>query len=269
MRVSSTSLLLFPLAAFASESFNDCLIKNSQDLAEFADCGHQGSLAVCLSQLTSFSESDITACYSSVGCSAREAYDETISTLERCRELAKTGELKKRFRAAPLPTLFGRADSSSTGKSSTQTGGVLTGEACFTSHPHKTSSCDLTTSGKRTITGTCVPTTVTTSTCAPTMICTVDGSNQDICMEIVRMDIGGIIITLVFAGALVIGIAALTWACCKDRKQQKRLVAKAEAVALARAATKKQRAAQRQPLIRKASGGSNQGSNPFQDQNRV
>ncbi|KAI5462850.1 hypothetical protein BGZ63DRAFT_353101 [Mariannaea sp. PMI_226] len=263
MRFSSASLLLFPLAALASEATNDCLVKNSQNLSEFADCGHQGSLAECLSKLSSLSESDIKACYTDAGCSPLEAYHETEATLKRCHDLAKTGELKKRYRAAPMPTLFQRADASTT-KS-----GILTGSDCFTTGKHSTSSCDLTTSGKKTITGTCVPTTVDTSSCAPTMICTIDAQNADICMEIVRMDIGGIIITLVFAGALVIGTAALTWASCKDRKQQKRLAAKAEAVALARAATKKQRAAQRQPLIRKTSGSPSGAPNPFQDQARV
>ncbi|KAH6880083.1 hypothetical protein B0T10DRAFT_495816 [Thelonectria olida] len=252
------------LASSADEPHFDCLVKNSNDLAEFADCGHQGSLAKCLQNLHSLAQDDLKACYIDAGCSPAEAYSESKDTLRRCQDLAQTGELKKRFKAAPLPTLVARADASSTAQD-TQTGGVMTGTRCFTTGKKSTSSCDITTSGKHVKTNTCVPTTVTTSTCAPSLLCTVNSSNQDICMDLKPMDVGGIIVTLVFAGALVIGAAALTWACCKDRKQQKHLKAKAEAVALKRAATKKQNAAQRQPLIRNPSGG----ANPFQDQPRI
>lgn len=264
------SLLLSGAAAvLASEPHFDCLVKNSNDLAEFADCGHQGSLAQCLQNLNSLAQNDVVRCYVDAGCSHAEAEIESQNTLRRCQDLADSGELKRRYKAAPLPTLLERADATSTATSDTQTGGVMTGDKCFTSGTKSTTACSMTTSGKHTKTVSCSSTVVTTSSCDPTLICTINASNEDICMEIVRMDVGGIIVTLVFAAALVIGAAALTWACCRDRKQQKRLVAKAEAVALARAATKKQRAAQRQPLIRNTSGGSGGGSNPFQDQNRV
>lgn len=99
-----------------------------------------------------------------------------------------------------------------------------------------------------------------------------DNSNETICLVKKEMDTAGIIIAIVFAGALALMMGYLTFMCCRDKKEQKRLAAKSEAVALARAATKKQRAAQRQPLIRNASGQSNPsnaGANHFQDQTRI
>lgn len=274
MRVSS--VVLFAGSALATAKY-ECLVNNHEDLASFADCGHQGALAYCLSQLQTFEESDIRTCYTNVGCSPADAAIEAKATLERCEEMAKSGDLKKRFRAAAYPRAdaFIRADAtttadaSATGKSS-KTGKIYSGTDCFSTGKSSTSSCPLTTSGDRTLTVTCFPTEITTSTCDPTLICTVDSSNNDICMDLHKMDVGGIVVALVFASALVIGAAGLTFACCKDRKEQKRLAAKAEATALARAATKKQRAAQRTPLLRKASGGSAAGgANPFQDQSRA
>ncbi|RGP70894.1 hypothetical protein FLONG3_7350, partial [Fusarium longipes] len=107
---------------------------------------------------------------------------------------------------------------------------------------------------------------ISTSTCRSDVICTTDASAADMCMTKREMDTAGIIIAIVFAGCAALMLGWLIFMCCRDRKEQKRLVAKSEAVALARAATKKQRAAQRQPLIRNASGQSAPGAgNPFQD----
>ncbi|KPM34507.1 hypothetical protein AK830_g12068 [Neonectria ditissima] len=273
MRVSS--VLAFAGSVLAkSVSLHDCLVDNSQDLAAFADCGHQGALAKCLAQLQSFLEPDVRACYTSVGCSGADAEREARFALNRCADMASMGDLKKRFRAADDGLLLPRADATTTADdakttaaSGSKTGSIYSGTDCFTTGTKSTSDCPLSTSSGHVKTLTCTSTVVTTSSCAETLICTTDSANNDICMDLHHMDVGGIIVSIVFAAALVIGAAALTWACCKDRKEQKRMVAKAEATALVRAATKKQRAAQRAPLIRNASGGSN--PNPFQDQNRL
>ncbi|KAH7127581.1 hypothetical protein EDB81DRAFT_809595 [Dactylonectria macrodidyma] len=271
MRVSSVLVLAGSALASANA---DCLVNHSEELASFADCGHQATLANCLSQLESFTESDVRSCYANVGCSPDEAEAEAKYTLERCQEMDKTGDLKKRYRAAALPVadVFARATTAAdaTAAKSTQTGGIRSGDDCLETKEKSTTNCPLTTTSGKTITGKCTDTVITTSSCYETLICTVDSANTDICMDREKMSVGGIVVALVFAGALVLGAAGLTFACCKDRKEQKRLAAKAEATALARAATKKQRAAQRTPLLRNPSGGSGAGApNPFQDQGRV
>ena len=86
----------------------------------------------------------------------------------------------------------------------------------------------------------------------------------------------GIVVTVIFGVAVVLGIAIVTFLCCKDRKEQKRLVAKAEATALARAQTRKKKAEEvRAPLMRKTSGqrvgspaAGGTGGDPFSDRNR-
>ena len=78
------------------------------------------------------------------------------------------------------------------------------------------------------------------------------------------LDTAGIVVAIIFGVIITAAVGTITFLCCKDRSEQKRLAAKAEAVALARAATKKQRNNQeRAPLVsRNVSGG----TNPFQDQ---
>ncbi|KAJ6445450.1 srpk [Purpureocillium lavendulum] len=168
-----------------------------------------------------------------------------------------------------------RADATTTAAAGTTN--LLQGTLCFTTSTTTTTSCPLTTSGKHVLTQTCFPTAVPASECKKDLMCTIDSNNEDICMHRRdALDIGGIIIAIVFAVLITLGLGTLTFLCCKDRREQKRLAAKAEAVALARAQTKKKRAQeQRTPLMQQqqtlggagAGGpGSGRGSpNPFND----
>ena len=124
------------------------------------------------------------------------------------------------------------------------------------------------TEGKKTRTGECHPSQADESSCSPGLFCTHDASGKDVCMDLHdSLDTGGVIVSIVFAVAIVIGIGALTFMCCKERREHKRMAAKAEATALARAQTKKQRSADaRAPLMRQQDG---PGADPFHDQQQA
>ncbi|CAM1507464.1 Fc.00g071050.m01.CDS01 [Cosmosporella sp. VM-42] len=265
MRFSSAVFFAGNALALAK---HECLVNNNEDLAAFADCGHERAISYCLGQLMSFEPADVEACYTKAGCSIAEAEIEAKYTLGRCEEMNKIGDLKKRYRGMLLP----RADATTTDAAAKTTAkssnkfGAMTGTDCFTTGKKSTTECPLSTSDGHVKTVTCFPTEVSTSECAPGLLCTVDTSNNDVCMDLQSsLETSGIVILIVFGIIIALGIGSLTFMCCKESKDQKRLTAKAEAVALARAATKKQRAQDRAPLIRNASGG----SNPFQDQPRI
>ncbi|KAF4461490.1 hypothetical protein FALBO_11717 [Fusarium albosuccineum] len=252
----------------------ECLQRFNVELASDTDCADPATLRFCLSHLEKFDQEDVKECYVSTGCSFEEAEVESHHTWQRCDELARAGDLRKRYQAAPLPTFMPRADAAPEPTEPPHHGlfkraDTSSGTDCFTTGETETESCPLTTKDGKTQTKTCFNTKVTTSKCSDDVICTLDSNNNDICMVKQEMGTAGIIIAICFAAALALMMGYLTFMCCRDKKEQKRLAAKAETVALARAATKKQRAAQRQPLIRNASGQSNPGSNPFQDGNRV
>lgn len=268
MRFSSAIFFAGNALAVANR---ECFVDHSADLAVFADCANHKALTYCLEKLESFAETDVQSCYTSSGCSETQAKIEAHHTQERCEELVKTGELKKRFQAEPIPNMA-RAEAaaiSTVPAKALRKRAAMSGTDCFETGKTSTSECPKETVSGKTTTGSCFPTEVTTSKCASGLICTLDASNNDICMEKKGMETGGIIVMIVFASFIALGIGALIFMCCKERKEQKRLAVKAETVALARAATKKQRerqgAAARAPLIRNGSGT----SNPFQDQNRV
>ncbi|KAJ4322386.1 hypothetical protein N0V84_004857 [Fusarium piperis] len=274
MRFSSAVLFAGNALAIAQQ---ECLAQNSADLAAYADCADQSALASCLSKLESPEEPAIQACYTDAGCSSQEAIAEAHRTWQRCDELAKGEDLKKRFPAAPLPTIAPRAAAANEpgAKPTLYKRGspdTSSGKDCLTEKVKDGSACDVKTKDGTSETGLCSDVKITTSTCRDDVICTLNANNDTICLVKKEMDTTGIIIAIIFAGALALMMGYLTFMCCRDRKEQKRLAAKSEAVALARAATKKQRAAQRQPLIRKASAQSNpsnSGANPFQDQTRI
>lgn len=149
--------------------------------------------------------------------------------------------------------------------------GVTTGPECLSTGLTKTKSCDVQTADGSEVTGECRTTDVETSTCSPGKTCTMDSSGQDVCMDLQNtLDVAGIVISIAFGVIIALGIATLTFLCCRDRKEQKRLAAKAEATALARAATKKKRQQeQRTPLMQERRRDASTGpTDPFHDRNR-
>lgn len=247
---------------------HECYLQNSKDLAEYSDCGHHGSLTHCLSSLDSFDVSDLQKCYVNAGCSAAEAAIEASYTQDRCDKLSKLGELKKRSRGnvhqaaqtiavrvagnkdeAPLPTVVARAEKLQ----------------CKITKKVKTKTCPLQTQGNKVKTLSCFTTEVARATCAPGLKCALDADGKDICMKLQdNLEIGGIIISIVFGVGILAGISFLTFQCCRESREHKRIAARAEATALARAATKKQRTQDaRAPLMRQQEGS----TDPFHDRN--
>ncbi|KAL7944231.1 hypothetical protein V8C42DRAFT_326211 [Trichoderma barbatum] len=264
MKFSCTAALALSGGALALQA--GCFTKHSQQLAEYSDCGQHVSLEYCLSTLTySDTDSDLEACYTNAGCSLDEAVSEAKNALKRCDELSNMGDLKKRYRGvlgspvqtvaarnpqkAPLPTLWARD------------GGNL---QCLITSTVKTESCDISTNKGVLKTLSCIPTEVARANCAPGLMCSLDSLGQTVCMKKKNeLNVGGIIIAIIFGSAIVVAITFLTFACCRESRHQKQLEARAEATALARAQTKKARSAEtRAPLMRQ------EGPDPFADRNQ-
>lgn len=264
-----TSTLLFAAGALALPK-HDCLSSNSADIAALSDCGDQAALASCLSSL---GDASVESCYVDAGCPPAAAAAEAQLAIDRC---AHPGDLRRRFRAAlddrsapatvaavPVAELF-----------AARTLAPRTGDLeCFSTSTVKTKTCPVSTNDGKPTTQDCFTTDVAKSECAPGVFCTTDSKGADICMELDDdLGIDGIIIAIVFAVAIAVGIGYLTFMCCRDKREQKRLAAKAEATALARAQTKKKRAQEvRTPLMRQGSGQGQPGAggDPFADGSRL
>ncbi|KAL7937304.1 hypothetical protein V8C35DRAFT_292142 [Trichoderma chlorosporum] len=265
MKFSCTAALALSGGALALQA--GCFTKHSQQLAEYSDCGQHVSLEYCLSTLGySETESDLEACYTNAGCSISEAVSEAKVALKRCDELSNMGDLKKRYRGilgSPVETLAAR--NAKAARAPLPTHWVRDGTLqCLATSTVSTSSCDISTDKGVLRTLTCVPTEVAKANCAPGLMCSLDSLGQTVCMKKHNsLDVGGIIIAIIFGSAIVVAVTFLTFACCRESRHQKQLEARAEATALARAQTKKARAAEtRAPLMRQ------EGPDPFADRNQ-
>lgn len=261
-----TSSLLFAAGALALPK-HDCLSSNSADIAALSDCGDQAALASCLSSL---GDASVESCYVDAGCPPAAAAAEAQLAIDRC---ARPGDLRRRVRAAlddpsapataavPVAELFAARTLAPR----------TTSLECFTTSTVQSKTCPVSTNDGKPTTQECFSTDVAKSECAPGLYCTTDPKGADICMELDDdLGIDGIIIAIVFAVAIAVGIGYLTFMCCRDKREQKRLAAKAEATALARAATKKKRAQEvRTPLMRQGSGQGQPGGDPFADGSRL
>lgn len=236
------SIALFALLAGTSlaapASIADCLTSNAAHLASLSSCTtDRPLLAHCLSNLDAPAAKEyIASCHIDAGCSPTDAASEAQNALSHCHDMISGADLRRRADLGYMP-LLGRQASQS-------------GDQCLETYTVQTTVCDEVTNGGRISTVGCSDTQAKRSSCKPGKTCSMDSTGVNICMDLQDdLDVAGIVIAIVFASAIVIGIGTLTFLCCKDRKQQKRLQAKAEATALARAATKKKRAEMRQPLM--------------------
>ncbi|KAK2608498.1 hypothetical protein QQS21_002960 [Conoideocrella luteorostrata] len=243
-----------------------CLSAHSQALAEYTDCADRKAVSYCLSTLSSFETGDIKACYADAGCSARQAAADAEYIINRCNDISQGAELRRRYRAE-IPHVEATTTMAAAELKARATNQVKTGNDCFSFGTTTVTACLTEVNNGKLKTLTCTPSPVQTSDCLDGWICTANTDRQQVCMLATNsLDIGGIIIAIVFGSFIVIGIGYLTFACCRERKNHKKVAAKAEAVALARAATKKKRAQEsRAPLMQQTQDIGN-GPNPFQDQ---
>ncbi|KAJ4155894.1 hypothetical protein LMH87_001117 [Akanthomyces muscarius] len=255
------SALAFALGAAASAipSSDLCFRDHHDDIADFADCGSRDALSQCFAQLPSGADlAALEGCYAAAGCSADDAAKEAGYALDRCTDLQREGELRRRMAAAmitPAPVLAIRENAQ--------------GDDCFSTEVSSEKICP------GFVSGTSLPCTtgpVTAKSCRSGWICTEDPNGKDICMSKVdKLDIGGIVLAIVFSVIILAGISFLIFMSCAESRAQKKMNARAEATALARAATKKKRneevraplmaQQQQQPEYQAQAGG----VNPFGD----
>lgn len=263
MRFSTLSLALSSFSAVmasAIPSQDDCFAVHRNALAEYAECSSasRATLSQCLSTLTNAADkAALEACLVSAGCSAAEASLEAEHLTARCTELEVYSDLRRRHNdallaATPIPKVAAGVLPRITAPAVLhQVRSAARGDACFTTDITSTTICPVDINNGRATTQSCRPGQATSVACRPGWICDEDPNGTSICMEKVnKLDIGGIILAIIFGVVIVAGVGFLIFMSCAEGRAQKKLAARAEATALARAATKKKRADEvRAPLM--------------------
>jgi hypothetical protein len=228
----------------------DCFTGHGSPVAASSECADHAFLVGCLSTLQHPDMPSIQDCLVQAGCSADsdDTKLEARVALDRCDEWVRMTDLRRR---APMTAAAVLPDFPQiTAPVALHRREAMSGDQCFVVRDVDTSVCPPTTTDGRT-TSECTSTRMASSSCSPGLTCSLASSGTNVCMELQNsLDTAGIIIAIVFAVAIALGVGTITYLCCRDRRETKRLTAKAEATALARAATKKKRAAEsRAPLM--------------------
>ncbi|KAK4191927.1 hypothetical protein QBC35DRAFT_447720 [Podospora australis] len=110
---------------------------------------------------------------------------------------------------------------------------LLSPSPCFTETTVTITQCPTDSAGKKT--GQCTPTPSPSQVCREGLICRSDNQGNPSCMyKHSKLDIGGIIIAIFFAVAVVISVFTICFMCCRERQAQTRLEKAAEAAKIAK-----------------------------------
>ncbi|KAM0279441.1 hypothetical protein ACHAQH_004601 [Verticillium albo-atrum] len=255
-------------AAAILPAMSDCVHAKSGALAELTSCGHQGSIAFCLTNLPSFFETtDLETCFVNAGCTPAEATIEALWTLKRCEHgVISDDDLAELRRRAP------QAATTPTPTTPATTPKGATSIDCSTTNTISTTFCPTQTTG--TASGarlSCFPTTILKTKCADGIWCT---KKPGVCkVKNNTLDTSGVVVAIFFSVALIVAILSMCFMVFKDKKKQRGIRARAEA---AEAAARERERKRPDVAVRDVSEGGVKAplmqvyeEDPFRDQHRM
>ncbi|KAI0125463.1 hypothetical protein BJ170DRAFT_432776 [Xylariales sp. AK1849] len=256
--LSVALLSLTPSLVAATTTPPQCLQAKAHAIALAALCGDKATLKQCLAKAPEHAEEDfIQKCLVKAGCTPKAAVIEASYLISHCD--GEPGELRRR-RADAMPAERDDASDSATTTTTATTTGVTkrstaestaaattavtqrdtttaattaaatTSLQCSTESTLQVTSCDSVNKYD------CSEVTTTTSVCAAGLFCDTDAAGNNLCME--RQDgltTSGAVVAIFLAVFLAAMVSAIIFLCCKDRREQKRVRARAEAAAIAKA----------------------------------
>lgn len=276
-----TSLLLASAAALTSAVSLECLQTRSEELAAAASCGHKGSLNYCFANLPLSTQPEALAdklerCFVGAGCTPSESKIESVFVMRRCDAaspdlrrarrqpdsddsllaaakeeeplLAPRAALPAMITAMLLPRQTPTNNNAPTPAAATSQSSP---SPCFTDSTTTVTTCPVQTTGadagKKLD---CFQTAIVSAVCREGLICQSDNQGNPSCMfKQSGLGIDGIIIAVVFAGALVISLVSVCIFCCRERAEHKRLDRAAEAARIAKEAKTQATVAAKRPGV--------------------
>jgi hypothetical protein len=267
MRDTILTSLFLASATLTSASRLECLHTRSRELADAASCGHEGSLNYCFSNLPLTTQpealsAELERCFVNAGCTQDESQIEALRVLQHCD--SPSADLRRGRRhddAYPLaaaandPLLAAVTAAMNPPLAARQAATTTNGDnptspsPCFTDSTTDITTCPIQTtgpsSGKKLP---CFPTTQATPVCREGLICQADAQGNPSCMyKHSALAIDGIIISAVFAAAVVISVFSICFLCCRERREHRRIERAAEAARIAKEAKTQATVAAKRP----------------------
>jgi len=271
-----TSLFLAS-ATLTSASRLECLHARSRELAVAASCGNEDSLNYYFSTFPVITipealSSQLERCFVDAGCTAAESEIEAARVLEQCdgpsadlRRGRRNDDSTPLAAAAREPLLGARnpfpaaitaamnvprqTHGAHAARQDTTNDTPSSPSPCFTDTTTETTTCPTQTtgvsSGKKLP---CIPTVLTTPKCRDGLICQADAQGNPSCMyKHSNLGIDGIVISIVFASAIVISVFTICFMCCRERREHRRIERAAEAARIAKEAKTQATVAAKRP----------------------
>ncbi|KAI1846600.1 hypothetical protein JX265_009096 [Neoarthrinium moseri] len=278
--VAAAFALLLPSLVAASAAQSECLQSKAKELAVRSQCGDKKFLLKCFQTASDLAlENTVQDCLTRAGCTDKAAASEASYLLTLCD--GKSDELRRREREEALAARNNvrAVDAVAAATTTTDSASIETGAGAGIAARQTTTAATSSSIGPcSTETITAVTSyyegkndytvqTKTTSVCNAAYFCTRDNDGNDLCM--VRQDgmtLSGSIVGIFLAIVLTAIIATVIFLCCRDRKEQKRIRARAEAAAIAKAnaiESRRPEASQAARSMSQNNHGPSGGPNPF------
>ena len=255
-------LALAPLAAASPfERTSACLRLHADQITNIVSCADASLVAGCLaSQRDGFPASALESCIVASGCAEDDAAFGAGVLADLC-DVSGSSDLRKRAddaaappsqrTAAPSPAVtpvVTKRQDNNDDKATTEKDPRPSDTECYQTSTIATTTCKMGEGGSK-----CDPVNLEKVRCRDGWLCSVSRQGGTSCMErIDDLDTGGIIVAIIFGAAIVIALGLMTFFCCKDKREQKQLAAKAEAAEIAKASnvgSKARKVSDRQPLM--------------------
>ncbi|KAL2107166.1 hypothetical protein VUR80DRAFT_5600 [Thermomyces stellatus] len=299
MRLQHPATLVALASAAAASPLSEwtslCIHSQAGQVQELVACSDATSFAECLNTLSErLTYQDVQACLVQAGCSDEMAAIGAETLVYECEAVQEwTGEEIRRRAAGegeqtgptplvaaaavqtPQPVITARQDNNKDDSPTSSKKSRPTDSECYDTSTSTDTVCTINPDTNR---NECNDIDIEVKSCREGYVCVVEDKGGVSCMvRVDKLDTGGIVVSIAFGAFIVIALGMMTFFCCKDRRDQKRLAAKAEAAAIAKSSNvgkKARNVSDRQPLM--AAGPSSPGpapyggeqANPFGDQSR-
>ncbi|KAI1467594.1 uncharacterized protein F4812DRAFT_401917 [Daldinia caldariorum] len=241
LAILSPLLLSFPGSCLAAKPAKGGLatyiVNSAEQFSARSLCGYRESLISCFSNAPEYADVEyLEECFTNAGCNKQESKSSAREIAESYYKGLSAPELRRR-RPDPTPAPTPAPDEAVT-TSTNAVVGFQPSIECSSVTVVPTSVCPIqstgTASGK---TLPCFDTQATATVCKAENLCSTDKDGNHLCMlRKDSLDTGEIVMTIILATVFGLGFATLLFFCVRDKADQRKRRARAEAAAIAKTA---------------------------------
>ncbi|KAI1799696.1 hypothetical protein F4811DRAFT_542455 [Daldinia bambusicola] len=245
LAILSPLLLSFPGSSLAAKparrDLATYIVDSAEQFSARSSCGHKESLISCFSNAPEYADAGyVEECFINAGCNEQESKSNALFIADAYYIGLSAPELRRR-RPDPMPAPTPAPEE--TGTTSAKGGSGFTASIeCSSETVTPTQVCPIQSTGTASgQTLPCFETQATATVCKAENLCSTDKDGNHLCMlRRDALDTSEIVVTIIMAAAFGLGFATLLFFCVRDKADQRKRRARAEAAAIAKTAAMNQ-----------------------------